>query len=305
MIRHYLSLIRFSHTVFALPFAGLSAVWAVVLPMDIGNSSHLQLAVRLVAVLACMVTARSAAMAFNRLVDQEFDAENPRTASRHLPSGLLTRAQVWTFFAICCLFFLASTLLILPNRLPAYFAVPVLLWICSYSYVKRFTWMVHLWLGVALALAPICAWIAIRGEELAADWRDLVPAALLGLAVAFWVAGFDIIYSCQDADYDKSARLRSVPARFGVSGALRIAALMHLLMWLTLASIPWLVPQLNLGGLYLGGLGFVGLLLIRQHWLVKPCDLSRVNEAFFTMNAIISFGLTTLAALDACYDAVA
>lgn len=303
MIRHYLSLIRFSHTVFALPFAGLSAVWAVLLPKVIGDCSPTQWAIRMFGVLACMVAARSAAMAFNRLVDQDYDAQNPRTANRHLPQKILSRTQVWTFFAICCLVFVTSTLFFLPNRLPLYLAIPVLFWICSYSYAKRFTWMVHLWLGVALAMAPICAWVALRGEELTMGWRDLAPAALLGLAVAFWVAGFDIIYSCQDADFDKSIRLRSIPARFGVRGALGIAAILHFLMWLTLACIPWWIPQLNLGGLYLGGLGLVAVLLLRQHWLVNPNDLSRVNEAFFTMNAIISFGLTALAAIDAYYGA--
>lgn len=127
---------------------------------------------------------------------------------------------------------------------------------------------------------------------------DLLPAALLGIAVAFWVAGFDIIYSTQDADFDRSSQLSSIPARFGIRGALRIAALLHLMMWLTLTSIPWLFPALQLGGLYAASLVLVGILLLRQHWLVNPSDLSRVNEAFFAMNAVISFGLTSLAGID-------
>lgn len=303
MLKDYLSLIRFSHTVFALPFAALSVVWAMAMPVTSSNALPLSgqgLAVRCVGVLLCMVAARSAAMAFNRLVDQKFDAGNPRTANRHLPMGILTRFQVWCFFGFCCLAFIASTLFFLPNRLPMFLSVPVLMWICGYSYAKRFTWMVHLWLGTALAMAPICAWVAIRGEFVSDRPTDLMAACLLGLAVAFWVAGFDIIYSCQDEEFDRSVQLRSIPARFGVRGALKLAAMLHLFMWLTLTSIPWLVPELGLSWLYHCGLIMVAFLLIRQHWLVNPLDLSRVNEAFFTMNAIISFGVTTIAGIDAC-----
>lgn len=298
MIQDYLSLIRFSHTVFALPFAGLASVWALVLPMRTGELAISHLGLRILGILLCMVAARSAAMAFNRLVDQQYDSANPRTASRHLPAGILTRTRVWGFFVGCCLAFIVATFLFLPNRLPVYWSIPVLAWICAYSYAKRFTWGVHLWLGSALALSPICAWVALRGEEVMRQPIDLVPAFLLGMSVALWVSGFDIIYSCQDAEFDRSSRLHSLPARFGLERALQIAALLHVLMWFTLASIPWLVPELNLGWVYWGSLIFVAGLLIRQHWIVDASDLSRVNEAFFTLNAIISFGLTSLAALD-------
>lgn len=245
-----------------------------------------------------MVAARSAAMAFNRLVDEVFDAANPRTASRHLPAGILSRPKVWIFFAACCVAFMASTLLFLPNWLPLVFCVPVLLWICGYSYAKRFTKYAHLWLGVALALSPVCAWIGVRGEVLVDQPSDILPAAILGLAVALWVTGFDIIYACQDAQFDRSADLHSMPSKLGIAKALRLSAACHFLMWLVLGSIPLAAPQIGLGGIYFGGLVLVGWLLARQHWIVSPTDLSRVGEAFFSLNALISFGLTTVAALD-------
>src|SRR6476646_8894483 len=156
-------------------------------------------------ILLCMATARSAAMAFNRLADRHIDARNPRTAGRHLPSGQLTVASVAFFTIACSAAFVASTLLFLPNRLPLLLSVPVLLWLLGYSYAKRFTSLAHFWLGAALMLAPIAAWIALRGDL---RW----PPVLLGLAVLFWVAGFDIIYACQDVAFDREAGLHSIPA---------------------------------------------------------------------------------------------
>ena len=212
--RRLLELIRFSHTLFALPFALLAATlaWA-------DEPFRWQ---DLLGILLCMVFARSATMAFNRLADRHIDARNPRTATRHLPAGTLSVAEVWLFTLICCTGFVASTLLFYfrepSNPWPLYLAGPVLLFVLGYSLAKRFTSLAHLWLGAALALAPVAAWIAVRGLA------DMTVPLLLGAAVAFWVAGFDILYACQDADFDRRAGLFSIPSRFGVAGALRIAA---------------------------------------------------------------------------------
>lgn len=302
MLQDFLSLIRFSHTVFALPFAGLAACWALVVPAEHFSLTTGQAVARIVGVIACMVFGRSAAMAFNRLVDQGFDGRNPRTMDRHLPAGILSRHQVWSFFLLSSFGFLAGTLLFWPNFLPLLLAVPVMLWICGYSYSKRFTTAAHLWLGAALALSPVCAWIAIRGEEVAAHWGDIWPSVLLGWAVMLWVAGFDIIYSCQDAEVDRELGLRSLPSRWGIQNALKLSAGLHGLMWFSLMAIPLLAPQLGLGGLYFAALIMVAVLLVRQHWIVEASDLSRVNEAFFSLNALISLGLTSVAAVDSLFS---
>ncbi len=298
-VRDYLELIRFSHTVFALPFALLGVVLACAVPSTIEISGGL-LALRTLAVVLCMVTARSAAMAFNRLVDAAIDARNPRTAGRHLPSGRLSSTGVWLFFAAMVLGFWASCALFLPNWIPLAGALPVLLWICGYSFAKRFTSAAHLWLGIALALSPVCAWLAVRGEQVIQHPADVGPAVGLALAIAAWVMGFDIIYACQDAKFDKGQGLHSVPARFGVAGALRIAAAAHLFMLLVLAVWPMAFPQLNLGAIYYVALVFVSVLVVMQHRLVSPNDLARVNVAFFNVNAVISFGLSLATAIDAC-----
>lgn len=299
VVGRFLELIRFSHTVFALPFALLSAILALILPLSTTTLTPTATVIRLIGVLLCMVTARSAAMAFNRLVDAKIDGQNPRTAGRHLPAGILTFGQVWGFWGVMSVGFLAACLLFLPNWLPLLFAVPVLIWICGYSLAKRFTSAAHLWLGVALALSPICAWVAIRGEEVIANPADVLPACGLALAIAFWVAGFDIIYACQDAEFDATAGLNSIPARFGIGGALRIAAFFHVLMLVVLALLPVLFPQLSLGGIFAVGWLVISGLLLRQHLLVSANDLTRVNIAFFNMNALISFGLSAVIAVDA------
>ena len=193
-LRDFLELIRFSHTVFALPFALLGAVLACVVPGSHVDFRPKTLGLRIAAVVLCMITARSAAMSFNRLVDASIDGRNPRTSSRHLPSGRLSSSSVWFFFIVSVLAFLVSCGLFWPNVLPLAGSVPVLLWICGYSYAKRFTAAAHLWLGVALALSPVCAWGAVRGEQLMVDPWDIGPAVGLGVAIALWVAGFDIIY---------------------------------------------------------------------------------------------------------------
>jgi 4-hydroxybenzoate polyprenyltransferase len=279
-VRRFLELIRFSHTIFALPFALLSAVlaWRTV-----------EFRWRdLVGILLCMVCARSASMAFNRVADRHIDAQNPRTAARHLPAGLLNLRVVVMFIVACAVGFVASTLLFLPNRLPLILSLPVLAFLFGYSYAKRFTALAHYWLGAALMLSPIAAWIAVTGGV---AW----PPVLLGLAVFFWVGGFDIIYACQDVDFDRSRRLSSVPARFGVARALRIAAVSHLLTVACLLGLWW---SAQLGPLFLASVIAVGLLLAYEHWLVRPDDLTRINVAFFNVNAIISLGLFVVGVAD-------
>ena len=242
-----------------------------------------------------MVFARSTAMAFNRLVDRRIDAGNPRTASRHLPAGLLSVPAVAIFTLLCGLGFLGSTLLFLlaetANPWPMYLGVPVLLFVCAYSYTKRFTSLAHFWLGASLFLAPLGAWIAIRGLE------HLEVAVVLAAAVLFWVAGFDIIYACQDAEFDRQAKLRSIPATLGVPGALAVAKVCHLVMWLLLVAL-YFVAQPTLDGIYLAGVAAVGILLVYQHALVRPTDLARVNQAFFHVNVVISVGLLAVVALE-------
>jgi 4-hydroxybenzoate polyprenyltransferase len=288
MLRHVrllLEMIRFSHTVFALPFALSSAALAWKSKESFRWHSF---ALELLGILLCMVFARSAAMAFNRLADHRLDADNPRTARRHLPTGQLSRPAVWTFLAVCVAGFLGSAALFLlddpPNPWPIIGAVPVLLFVCAYSYTKRFTFLSHFWLGASLLLAPLAAWAAIRGAQ------DLAIPLVLGLAVLFWVAGFDILYACQDVDFDRKARLSSIPARLGVAASLRLAMICHALMIALLLGLAWVAWPL-LGVVYLVGVGLVAVLLVYEHWLVRPDDLSRVNRAFFQVNAVVSIGL--------------
>jgi 4-hydroxybenzoate polyprenyltransferase len=278
-LRSLLELVRFSHTVFALPFAltGAALAWKQIGGFQLGQ---------LVGILLCMVFARSAAMAFNRLADRRFDADNPRTARRHLPAGLLSPRAVWLFTLICAAGFVLSTTIFLAygNSWPLYLSVPVLLFIGAYSYTKRFTVLAHFWLGTSLMLAPVAAWIAIRGLV------DLTEPALLGAVVLFWVAGFDILYACQDVEFDRRARLRSIPAALGVPIALRVALACHAVM-LGLLLALYFAARPDLGAVYLAGVAGVAALLAYEHWLVRPDDLSRVNQAFLQVNGVISVGL--------------
>lgn len=279
-LRLLLELIRFSHTIFALPFALLSAVLAWR-----GQPVRWQ---ELVGILLCMLFARSAAMAFNRLVDRDIDAQNPRTQSRHLPAGLLSVRAVFLFTLLTSLAFIASTLLFLPNRWPLYLSVPVLLFLLGYSFAKRFTIWCHYWLSAALMLSPLAAWIAIRGS------LSLEPI-LLGLVVFFWVGGFDIIYACQDVHFDQETKLSSIPSRWGIRKALHFAMLSHALTIVCLFSL-WYVAALGIPFL-IAVLAVAGL-LIYEHLLVNPDDLGRVNLAFFHVNAVISIGLFFVGLID-------
>ena len=294
-LRSYLELVRFSHTIFALPFALMAGILAFQAPAGAATSPA-DWWRRGLGVLLCMVTARTAAMAFNRLVDRSFDAANPRTATRHLPRGDLGVGEVLGLVVASCGAFMASTLLFLPNWLPLVLSVPVLAWLLGYSYAKRFTMLAHGWLGAALGMAPVAAWIAIRGEALLANPADGLPALILGLAVTTWVAGFDIIYACQDAVFDANQGLHSIPARLGVPRALTLAAGLHVVTLAILTTLPLVVPQL--GAVYWGTLVAIAALLVWEHSLVRPDDLSRVNQAFFTANAAIGLLLLVAIAID-------
>jgi len=263
-----LAMIKFEHTLFALPFAFLGAVLA---------ANGLPTVWQIVWITVAMFGARSAAMTFNRIIDRRFDAENPRTANRELPSGKLSVSFAWAFFiAAVGLFLLASYEL---NWLTFALSPVALLSVLGYSYAKRFTSYAHLILGWALAISPTAAWIAVRGA------LDSEVPLILSLLVMVWTAGFDVLYACQDYEYDKKAGLRSIPARFGIKNSLWIARVFHAQSFLVLILL-YLIT--GLGWLALIGVLAVGALMIYQHTLVKPNDLSRMNAAFFTTNAFVS-----------------
>jgi 4-hydroxybenzoate polyprenyltransferase len=281
-------MIKFSHTLFALPFALLAAGMATRSELADGSAWR---PLDWLGIVLCMVFARSTAMAFNRIVDRKVDADNPRTAIRHIPKGLLSVTAVGVFTIACAAAFVAATSIFWyssGNRLPLFLSVPVLVFICLYSFTKRFTALAHFWLGASLMLAPLSTWIAIRGQV---AW----PPVVLGGAVLFWVAGFDIIYACQDVEFDKRVGLYSVPARIGVPWSLRVAMFCHAAMVALLAVLPMVF---ELGWIYWLGVAAVAALLIYEHSLVRPDDLARVNLAFFNVNSIISVGLLLVTVLD-------
>ncbi|MCC9601623.1 putative 4-hydroxybenzoate polyprenyltransferase [Stieleria sp. JC731] len=296
-VSDWLGLIRFSHTLFALPFATLATVMAFATPLPDGTHPGLRWT-DLLAILVCMVSARNAAMAFNRLVDRKIDAENPRTKGRHIPAGKLSATAVAYFTIANVLVFIAAAAAFLPNWVPLVASLPVLVVVMGYSLAKRFTSAAHLWLGVALSLSPICAWVAIRGPQSVLVLSDLIAPVLLAAAVAAWVTGFDIIYACQDAEYDRGAKLHSVPARFGVAGALRIAAMSHFVMLLFLIALPILAPSVGFGWLYWVAFVLIAALVVRQHSLVSAGNLARVGEAFFQTNVAISVLLMVAGSID-------
>ena len=272
-----LEMVKIEHTIFALPFAFMSALLALRGLPDMEQIAWILLA---------MVGARSAAMAFNRLVDLPFDSKNPRTVNRALPRRLVTKGFVIGFIAVssAALVFAASRL----NTLSLALSPLALAIVFLYSFTKRFTWLSHIFLGVALAAAPIGTWIALRGTI-------NVSPLILGLAVALWVSGFDIIYSCQDVDFDRKESLYSIPRRFGIAAALRISALLHLIMIGILVFLFW---KENLDTISYLGLAVVGLLLAYEHRLVRPEDLSRADTAFFTINGWISILLFVSTMID-------
>jgi 4-hydroxybenzoate polyprenyltransferase len=276
-IRKLLELVRFSHTLFALPFALLSAA--------IAWKTEPFRWLDLVGILACMVFARNFAMAFNRIADRDVDAKNPRTANRHLPAGTLTFGLVAAFAVGNAVAFVGTTFLF-ANMWPFILAGPVLIFLAGYSLTKRVTSLAHLWLGAALMLAPVAAWIAIRGLV------EFETPFLLGAAVLFWVTGFDILYACQDAEFDAKEGLHSIPARFGVRRSLHIAAACHAMTFLILLGLILATPILK-GPVVVGTWVAVGVLLVYEHSLVSADNLAKVNKAFFHVNAVISLGLLT------------
>jgi 4-hydroxybenzoate polyprenyltransferase len=271
-LRLTLEMIKFEHSVFALPFALTGALLAF-------RENHLPprvLPEKLLWIVVAMVGARSAAMAFNRILDAEIDSRNPRTRLRHIPAGILSTGFAWGFVAVSALVFLLAARALNPLCLKL---APVALGLVFfYSYTKRFTSFSHLVLGLSLGVAPAAAWIGVTGS--------LDPRILwLTAAVTFWTAGFDVIYSCQDYDFDRSAGLFSLPRQFGIAGALWIARLFHIAM---IGCLIALAAGFQLGWLSLAGIGAVVLLLLYEHSLVKANDLSRVNAAFFTVNGYVS-----------------
>jgi 4-hydroxybenzoate polyprenyltransferase len=276
-IKIILEMIKFEHTIFALPFAFTGALLA----------AHGLPSWRTVLwITVAMVGARSAAMGFNRWADRKFDAENPRTKERALPRGLVTPRQVVIFTAV------SSALLVFAAYMlnPLAFALSplALLVVFFYSYTKRFTFLAHAFLGLGIAGAPLGAWIAVTG-------RFETPAFVLGAAVLFWLVGFDVLYALQDIDYDRRAGLHSIPQRFGINRSLWIARISHAF---TMAALFWLSPLLSLGWLYLAGVFLSLALIVYEHSLVRKDDLSKLNFAFFNMNGYISVTIFLFTLLD-------
>lgn len=282
-MKKYLDLVKFAHTLFAMPFALVGFTIATV---EQGTGLRWPL---LLAVVLCMVFARSAAMAFNRWLDRDVDAVNPRTKMREIPAGIISPTSALTFVLINGVLFIATTFFI--NRLCFLLSPVALAVVLGYSYTKRFTWLCHLVLGLGLALAPVGAYLAVMGRF---DW---IPV-LYGLAVLFWTAGFDVVYALQDEEFDQSHRLYSMPAFFGKTRALRLSEWMHLvtaaLMVFAGRLLHARLPEAN--NLLWIGTGVFLALLVYQHLLVKPNDLRRVNLAFFTTNGFASliFGACTI-----------
>lgn len=283
----YGRLVRFSHTVFALPFAVMGALLAARGLPDLRTC---------LLILLAMVGARSAAMAMNRLADHRLDARNPRTSGRELPSGVLRRREVWLFLlASVAAFEVACWLL---NPLTLYLSPIVVVVLLGYPYAKRFTSLCHLWLGAALGLSPVGAWVAVKG-----GFGPGFPAAVcLGAAVLLWTAGFDVIYALLDLDHDRATGIFSLPARFGAGPALWLSAIFHV------GTVALLVAAGIIAGLsfvWFAGVGLTVALLVYEHSIVRPSDLSRLNTAFFTLNGVVSLGLMCFLAADVLFGGAA
>ncbi len=286
-VKNYLSLVKFSHTIFALPFAIIGFFLSIFKSNFYNGQSNLNITVgwerpvdemifKFFLVLICMITARSAAMAFNRYLDRQWDAKNPRTAIREIPKGIITPQNALIFTIINCLVFIAATWFI--NTICFALSPVAILVVLGYSYTKRFTAFCHIILGIGLALAPIGAYLAVTGIF---HWLPV----LFSFAVLFWVSGFDIIYSLQDEDFDKAENLFSIPTALGKKNALHVSELLHVLSALCVMAAGYFG---TFGWLYWVGVAFFCGMLIYQHSIVKPNDLSRVNIAFMTANGIAS-----------------
>jgi 4-hydroxybenzoate polyprenyltransferase len=285
-VKNYLSLVKFSHTIFAMPFALIGFFLGLAEFTSIVPGWHTRIyplfidwkiiMVRLALVILCMVFARSAAMAFNRFLDHKWDAMNPRTAIREIPKGIITPKNALAFTIINCILFVTTTFFI--NRMCFFLAPVALAVVLGYSYTKRFTALCHIILGLGLSLAPIGAYLAVTGSF---HWLPV----LFSFSVLFWVSGFDIIYALQDVEFDQSQSLYSIPALVGKEKGLRISEILH---FLSLATVVLAGKLAAFGWLYWLGVLVFGICLVYQHSIVKPNDLKRVNLAFMTMNGIAS-----------------
>ena len=275
--RVFLEMIKFEHTIFALPFAYTGAMLV---------EQSIPSAINLLWITLAMVSARTAAMSLNRIIDRHIDAKNPRTANRALPKGLLSAVEVWVYVTVSFLLLLVATsqLSALAFKL---FPVAVAM-LVIYPYTKRFTWGCHLFLGATLALAPLGSWIAISGTF------ELAPV-LLGLGVMFWVAGFDVIYACDDYKFDKQHGIHAIPARFGIKTALTTSSLFHIIALIFLLATG---IMLKLGVFYFIGVIIAAAILFYEHRLVKPDDLSRSGAAFFSWNGVLSVVMFVFTLLD-------
>ena len=277
-VTNYLSLVKFSHTIFAMPFALMGYCLA---------AHHFGFELRLLLlVVLCMVLARNSAMGFNRLVDYRIDSLNPRTVNREIPAGIIPVRSALIFVLINAIGFIVTTYFI--NHLVLFLSPVALFVVLGYSYTKRFTWLCHLVLGVGLSLAPLGAYLAISGQ-----W-SLVPI-YWSIAVLFWVSGFDILYALQDIDFDKSQRLNSIPVQLGVKNSLRLSIVFHLI---TVLFVALAFFQGNFGLLYIIGAVIFFALLTYQHLIVKADDFSRLNLAFFTTNGVASVIFAVFVILD-------
>ena len=287
-IKNYLSLVKFAHTIFAMPFAMIGfCLGALNVTHTSGsNPNYLQYGIKFILVLVCMVTARSAAMAFNRYLDRSFDAMNPRTAIREIPKGIISANSALRFVILNCVIFVVATWFI--NTICFILSPVALFVILFYSFTKRFTALCHLVLGLGLSLAPIGAFLAVTGVF------ALVPV-LFSLSVIFWVSGFDIIYALQDEEFDKTNDLYSIPSRLGKVKALKVSSLLH---FISAACVIAAGYYGNFHWIYWIGIGVFVLMLIYQHSLVKPTDLSKVNIAFMTANGIASVVFAVLVIAD-------
>lgn len=279
-VREFASLVKLSHSVFALPFALLSLLCATA-----GAPSFSLLALVVLAVVA----ARTAAMAYNRVVDREIDAKNPRTAGREIPRGVVGPAAALLLVAAAGAIFLLACWLLAP--ICFWLGLPTLAWLLVYSHLKRFSALCHWWLGIALGISPVAAWLAADGAFGVRTWAP----AVLGMGVAFWVAGFDILYSCQDEEFDRANGLHSIPARFGARGAMWVSRALHLL---ALGCFAWFGAMVPLGFVYQAGVVLSAGLMVWQHRLLRPDDLSRIQTAFFTANGTIAIGMFAAGCID-------
>jgi 4-hydroxybenzoate polyprenyltransferase len=277
LILRFGRMVKFEHTLFALPFALAAAA--------IAARGHGLPAARLIGIVIAMAGARTAAMGFNRIIDRHIDARNPRTARREIPTGAISLPAAWTLTLVATAVFVGAAAGLGPLCLAL--SPVALFFLFGYSFTKRFTSLCHLFLGLAIASGPAGAWIAVRGDF---GWAP----GLLMIAVACWIAGFDVLYALSDRDFDRTAGIHSIPARFGVGGALMISAALHLV---TAGALLVLAPLAHLGAPYLAGVALVLALLVYEHAIVRPTDLSRLDVAFFNLNGYVSvvFFVATLA----------